>query len=314
MNDIEYLWTEKYRPRKVNDCILPEQLKETFQQYVNSGNIPNLMLTGTSGVGKTTIALAMCEEMDLNHLFLNSSEERGMDTLRNKIVRYASTMAFSGNRKVNILDEADNITPDAQLALRGAMEKFANNCSFVFTCNYKAKLIDAIHSRCSVIDFTLKVDERPKIASLFFKRIVQMLADEGVRYEAPAVVAIINKFFPDYRRTINELQRYSTAKGVIDESVLAQIADIRNMEELIKCLKAKNFTAMRKWVSVNSDVDPSKIYRRIYDSLYQVMKPNSIPAAVVILARYMYQAAFVNDQEVNLVACLTEIMVDCEFN
>jgi len=314
MNDIEYLWTEKYRPRKVNDCILPEQLKETFQQYVNSGNIPNLMLTGTSGVGKTTIALAMCEEMDLNHLFLNSSEERGMDTLRNKIVRYASTMAFSGNRKVIILDEADNITPDAQLALRGAMEKFANNCSFVFTCNYKAKLIDAIHSRCSVIDFTLKVDERPKIASLFFKRIVQMLADEGVRYEAPAVVAIINKFFPDYRRTINELQRYSTAKGVIDESVLAQIADIRNMEELIKCLKAKNFTAMRKWVSVNSDVDPSKIYRRIYDSLYQVMKPNSIPAAVVILARYMYQAAFVNDQEVNLVACLTEIMVDCEFN
>jgi DNA polymerase III delta prime subunit len=311
--DDNYLWCETYRPRKISECVLPDRLKETFQEYVNTENVPNLMLTGTSGVGKTTVARAMCEEIGLNYLFINSSEERGIDTLRNKIVTYASTVSLTGGRKVIILDEADNITPDAQLALRGAIEQFARNCSFILTCNYKAKVIEAIHSRCSVIDFTLKADEKPKMAAQFYKKAVQMLADQSIRYEAPAVVAMINKFFPDYRRIVNELQRHSV-KGVIDETILAQIADTRNMAELVSSLKNKDYSAMRKWVGTNSDIDPSRIYRKIYDGLYQIMKPKSIPQAAVILARYMYQAAFVSDQEVNLVACLTEIMVDCEFN
>jgi DNA polymerase III delta prime subunit len=310
--DDNYLWCETYRPRKISECVLPDRLKETFQEYVNTENVPNLMLTGTSGVGKTTVARAMCEEIGLNYLFINSSEERGIDTLRNKIVTYASTVSLTGGRKVIILDEADNITPDAQLALRGAIEQFARNCSFILTCNYKAKVIEAIHSRCSVIDFTLKADEKPKMAAQFYKKAVQMLADQGIRYEAPAVVAMINKFFPDYRRIVNELQRHSV-KGVIDETILAQIADTRNMAELVSSLKNKDYSAMRKWVGTNSDIDPPRIYRKIYDGLYQIMKPKSIPQAAVILARYMYQAAFVADQEVNLVACLTEIMVDCEF-
>lgn len=307
----EFLWTEKYRPKKVSECILPDRIKKVFQEYVSTKSIPNLMLTGTAGVGKTTVAIAMCEEIGLNHLFINSSDERGIDTLRTKIKGYASTVSLVGGRKVIILDEADYITPEAQAALRGAIEEFSNNCTFIFTCNFKSRLIEALHSRCSVIDFALQADEKPKMASAFFNRISEILNGEGITYDKNVLVEITKKYFPDYRRTLNELQRYST-NGTIDTGILVQITSVRNIQDLIKHLKEKNFAEMRKWVVVNSDLDPARIYRKIYDSLYEYMKPESIPQAVVILAKYQYQSAFVADQEINLVACLTEIMVDTE--
>jgi DNA polymerase III delta prime subunit len=309
----EFLFVEKYRPTKVSECILPERLKTVFQDYVNSNSIPNLMLTGTAGVGKTTVAIAMCEEIDLNYIFINSSEERGIDTLRTKIKNFASTVSLTGNRKVIILDEADYITPEAQAALRGAIEEYSSNCTFIFTCNFKSRLIDALHSRCSVIDFTLKSDEKPKMASMFFRRICEILDVEGIEYDKSIIVKIVEKFFPDYRRTLNELQRYSSS-GRIDSSVLVQVSEVKSIADLVKALKEKNFSGMRKWVALNSDIDPSRIYRKIYDGLYDSMKPESIPQAVLIIAKYQYQAAFVADQEINLVACLTEIMVDCEMN
>jgi DNA polymerase III delta prime subunit len=307
----EFLFTEKYRPKTVSECILPERLKKVFQEYVNSKTIPNLMLTGTAGVGKTTVAIAMCEEIGINYLFINSSEERGIDTLRTKIKNYASTVSLVGGRKVIILDEADYITPEAQAGLRGAIEEFSANCTFIFTCNFKSRLIDALHSRCSVIDFTLVNGERPKMAALFFKRLGEILTTENIQYDKQVLIKIVEKFFPDYRRTLNELQRYA-GSGSIDSGMIAQITDVKNLSDLIKNLKEKNFGGMRKWVVVNSDIDPARIFRKIYDGLYEYMKPESIPQAVVIIARYQYQSAFVADQEINLVACLTEIMVDCE--
>lgn len=307
----EFLWCQKYRPKTVSECILPERLKTVFQEFVNSGNIPNLLLTGTAGVGKTTVAIAMCEELDLDYLFINSSDERGIDTLRNKIKGYASTFSFEGKRKVIILDEADYITPEAQAALRGAIEEFSNNCTFIFTCNFKARLIDAIHSRCSVIDFALHTDEKPKMAAAFFSRLSEILKTENVSFDKAALIEIIKKFFPDYRRTLNELQRFAK-NGNIDAGVIAQISLVKSINELVRYLKEKNFGEMRKWVVVNSDIDTARIFRKIYDGLYEYMKPESIPQAVVILAKYQYQSVFVADQEINLVACLTEIMVDCE--
>jgi DNA polymerase III delta prime subunit len=307
----EFLFTEKYRPNKVADCILPDRIKKVFQEYVNTKNIPNLMLTGTAGVGKTTVALAMCEEIGLNYLFINSSDERGIDTLRTKIRNYASTVSLVGGRKVIILDEADYITPEAQAALRGAIEEFSANCTFILTCNFKSRLIEAIHSRCSVIDFALQADEKPKMAAAFFNRISEILNLENIRFEKNVLVEITKKYFPDYRRTLNELQRYSTS-GQIDAGVLAQVVSVRNIQDLVKYLKEKNFAEMRKWVVVNADLDPARMFRKIYDSMYEYMKPESIPQAVVILAKYQYQSAFVADQEINVVACLTEIMVDCE--
>jgi len=311
INDEEFLWSQKYRPKKVIDCVLPERLKKVFQDYVNNKNIPNLMLTGTAGVGKTTVAIAMCEEVGLSYMFINSSEERGIDTLRTKIKNYASTMSFSGTKKVIILDEADYITPDAQAALRGMIEEFSSNCTFIFTCNFKSRLIDAIHSRCSVVDFTLKPDEKPRMAAQFFTKVCIILNKENITYDKQALIKIVEKFFPDYRRTLNELQRYASS-GTIDASVVALMADVRNLNNLIKNLKDKNFSEMRKWVAQNSDIDPARMYRKIYDGLYDYLKPESIPQAVVIIAKYQYQSAFVADQEINLVACLTEIMVDCE--
>lgn len=308
----EYLWVEKYRPRKVSDCILPDRIKKSFQEYVDKGSIPNLMLTGTAGVGKTTVAIAMCEEIGLNYLFINSSEERGIDMLRTKIKGYASTISLTGGRKVIILDEADYLTPEAQAGLRGAIEEFSDNCSFIFTCNFKARLIEALHSRCSVIDFTLKTEEKPKMALMLTKRLEGILSSEGVTYDKEVLVQIVGKFFPDYRRTLNELQRYSSG-GSIDAGTLAQVSDVRKVADLVGFLKNQNFAEMRKWVVANSDIDPARIYRKVYDSLYEYFKPASIPQAVVIIAKYQYQAAFVADQEINLVACLTEIMVDCEF-
>jgi DNA polymerase III delta prime subunit len=309
----EFLFVEKYRPKTVADCILPDRIKKTFQEYVDQGNIPNLMLTGSAGVGKTTVAKAMCEQLGLNHLFINSSEERGIDMLRTKIKGYASTISLTGGRKVIILDEADYLTPEAQAGLRGAIEEFSENCSFIFTCNFKSRLIDALHSRCSVVDFTLKNEEKPKMAMQMFKRVCIILDKEEVNYDKAVVQQLVAKYFPDYRRTLNELQRYASS-GSIDAGVLAQISDVRKIADLIGYLKSGNFSDMRKWVVSNSDIEPARIYRRIYDSLYEYFKPESIPQAVVIIGKYQYQAAFVADQEINLVACLTEIMVDTEFN
>ena len=309
-NSEEYLWVEKYRPKNVADCILPDRIKKVFQSYVDEGNLPNLMLTGSAGVGKTTVAKAMCEQLGLNHLFINSSEERGIDMLRTKIKGYASTISLTGGRKVIILDEADYLTPEAQAGLRGAIEEFSDNCSFIFTC--KSRLIDALHSRCSVIDFSLQAEEKPRMAAQLFARLSVVLNQENISYDKQVLIKIIEKFFPDYRRTLNELQRYSSS-GAIDAGTLAQVSDVRKITDLVKHLKEGNFAEMRKWVVVNSDIEPARIYRKVYDSLYDYFKPESIPQAVVILAKYQYQSAFVADQEINIVACLTEIMVDCEY-
>ena len=307
----EYLYVEKYRPHKIEDCILPDRLKKVFQEYVTKGDIPNLMLTGTAGCGKTTVAKAMCEEIGCNFLFINSSDERGIDMLRTKIKGYASTVSLTGGRKVIILDEADYLTPEAQAGLRGAIEEFSENCSFIFTCNFKARLIDALHSRCSVIDFALKGDEKQKMAAQMFKRLANILTEESITYDKDVLGKIVQRYFPDYRRTLNELQRYSTS-GNIDAGVLSQVESVRKLDDLIKALKDKDFSTMRKWVVNNSDIDQSRIFRSIYDNLCTYLKPESVPQAVVNLAKYQYQAAFVADQELNLVACLTELMVDCE--
>jgi DNA polymerase III delta prime subunit len=304
---------EKYRPTNINDCILPERLKKPFQEYVNRKEIPNLMLTGTAGVGKTTVARAMCDEIGVNHLYVNASENRGIDVLRTTIRNYASTISLSGGKKVIIMDEADYLTPEAQAAMRGAIEEFAENCTFIFTCNFKSKLIDAIHSRCSVIDFALRNEEKKEMAAQLFKRLQFILTQEKVAYDKNVLAKIIEKYFPDYRRTLNELQRFSSS-GNLDAGIVAQLSDVRKIADLVKHLKTKNFGDMRKWCVANSDIEPARIYRKIYDGLYEYMKPHSIPQAVVTIGKYQYQAAFVADQEINLVACLTELMVDCEFN
>jgi DNA polymerase III delta prime subunit len=308
----EHLWAEKYRPKKVDDCILPARLKTLFKQYVAQGEIPNLMFYGTAGVGKTTVARALCEEIGVSYLFIPSSEERGIDTFRVKVHNYASTLSLGGTRKVIILDEADGLTPDAQKALRGAVERYSTNCTFILTCNTKAMLHEAIHSRCAGIDFALTGDERPKMASQFLKRIEDILKKENVTYDRAVLFKIVEKYFPDYRRTLGELQRFGTA-GAIDAGTLAQVSALRNFDGLIQNLKDKNFGEMRKWVVANYDVDPTRIFRKIYDGLYDVMMPADIPMAVVIIDEYQYRAAFVADHEINLVAFLTEIMVKCEF-
>lgn len=308
----EFLWTEKYRPKTISECILPDRIKKSFQEYVNTGSIPNLMLTGGPGVGKTTAAIAMCKEIGLNYILINSSDENGVATIRTKVNGYASTISLTGGRKVIIFDEADYLTPEAQATLRGAIEEFSDNCSFIFTCNFKSRLIDALHSRCSVIDFTLNADEKPRMASHFYTRLMVILNNEGVTYDRQVLIKLVEKFFPDYRRALNELQRYSSG-GAIDAGTLAQVSDVRKFVELIGYLKGRNFTEMRKWVVSNSDIDSARIYRKIYDGLYEYFKPDSIPQAVIIIARYQYQSAFVADQEINLVACLTEVLVDCEF-
>jgi DNA polymerase III delta prime subunit len=304
------LWTEKYRPKNIEDCILPERLKKPFQEYVTQKNIPNLLLTGGAGVGKTTVAKAMCNEIGCDFMIINGSDENGIDMVRNKITNYASSMSFTGGRKVIIIDEADYLSANAQAAFRNAIEEFAGNCSFIFTCNFKNKIIEPLHSRCAVIEFTLKASEKSSMAAQFFKRIQTILSDEEIAYETPVVAELIKKHFPDFRRVINELQRFSKF-GKIDTGVLAQIIDV-SLADIIKFIKDKDFGAIRKWVASN-DVDPASLYRKLYDNLYEVLKPQSIPQAVVIIADYQYKQAFVADQEINLVACLTELMVSLEF-
>lgn len=305
------LWVEKYRPKTIEECILPDALKKTFQDFVNQKKIPNLLLSGTAGVGKTTVARALCEEIGCDYIIINGSDESGIDVLRNKIKNYASSMSLSGGRKVVILDEADYLNPNStQPALRGAIEEFASNCSFIFTCNYKNRIIDPIHSRCTVIDFKAN-GSKAKMAAQFFKRVENILQNEGITYEKEVVASVITKHFPDNRRILNELQRYA-AGGTIDKGILASVSEIR-MTELTTALKDKDFASCRKWVTNNLDNDPTRIFRNIYDGLYGVLEANSVPQMVVILAKYQYQAAFVADHEINLIACLTEIMVECQF-
>ena len=304
------LWTEKYRPQTVEDCILPDRLKTVFQEYVKQKQIPNLLLTGGAGVGKTTVAKAMCNEIGCDFMVINGSDENGVDTIRVKIKHYASSMSFAGGRKVVIIDEADYLTTNAQAILRNAIEEFAANCSFIFTCNYKSKIIDPLHSRCAVIDFTLKTDEKTKMASAFFKRTTHILDTEKVEYDGKVIAELVKKHFPDFRRVINELQRYSQL-GKIDVGILSQIGDI-SISQIVKHLKEKDFSSVRKWAAT-TDIDSTTFFRKLYDALYDIAKPQSIPQAVIILADYQYKQAFVADQEINLVACLTQIMADVEF-
>jgi len=305
------LWTEAHRPKTIEECILPERLKKPFQEYVNSEKIPHLLLSGGAGVGKTTVAKAMCNQIDADYIMINGSDESGIDVFRTKIKDFASSMSFTGGRKVIIIDEADYLNPNStQPALRNAMEEFASNCSFIFTCNFKNRIIDPLHSRCAVVDFTLKNDEKTKMAAQFFKRIQSILQSENVEYEDKVIAELVKKHFPDFRRILNELQRYSQF-GKIDVGILAQIGDI-SIAEITKHLKNKDFGAIRKWVAT-ADFDAATLYRKLYDSLYEVLQPQSIPQAVIILADYQYKQAFVADAEINTVACLTELMVSVEF-
>ena len=311
MNDI--LWVEKYRPQTILDCILPNELKSTFQQFVENEEIPNLLLTGTAGVGKTTVAKAMLEEIGCTYMMINGSEESGIDTLRTKIKNFASTVSMDGKRKYVILDEADYLNPQStQPALRGFIEEFSRNCGFILTCNFRNRIIEPLHSRCSTIEFRIPKDQKPKLAMHFMNRVQEILEKENVSYNEKVVAELIGKFFPDWRKCLNELQRYS-ATGTIDAGILVNISET-SIKELLSFIKNKEFTNARKWIVHNLDNDPSRIYRRIYDSLYDSVAPSSIPHCVLILADYSYKSAFVADQEINLLACLTEMMQQVEFN
>ena len=307
-----FLWVEEYRPQNINSCILPRALKKTFSEFVQQDNIPNLILAGGSGVGKTTIAKAMLGELGATQMMINGSEESGIDVLRTKIKNFASTVSLHGGRKYLILDEADYLNPQStQPALRGFMEEFHNNCGFIFTCNYKNRLIEPLHSRCSVVEFTIPNSEKQILAAEFFERTVHILQEQEIEYDKRVVAEVINKHFPDWRRVLNELQRYSVS-GTIDAGILVDLAEV-NIKELMQSMKHKEFTNVRKWVVNNLDNDPVRLFRRIYDSLYDYVEGSSIPHVVVILGEYQYKTAFVADQEINMLACLTEIMSRSKF-
>ena len=307
-----FLWVEQYRPKTVDDCIIPQSLKNTFKEFVESGNIPNIILSGGPGVGKTTIAKAVLDEIGATYMMINGSEESGIDILRTKIKNFASTVSLEGGRKYLILDEADYLNPQStQPALRGFMEEFHKNCGFILTCNYKNRLIEPLHSRCSVIDFTIPKSEKPQLATEFMKRVVGILENENVEYDKKVLIEVIQRHFPDWRRILNELQRYSIS-GRIDAGILVDMAEI-NIKELMKFMKEKEFTNVRRWVVNNLDMDAVRLYRSIYDSLYTFLDHSTIPHAVCILSEYQYRGAFAADQEINTLACLTEIMAKVKF-
>ena len=310
----DFIWVEKYRPQTIEDCILPDSIKKTFQDFLNTGEIPNMLLAGPPGVGKTTVAKALCNELGADFYVINGSDEgRFLDTVRNNAKNFASTVSLSSEakHKVIIIDEADNTGNDVQLLLRAFIEEFAGNCRFIFTCNYKNKILEPLHSRCAVVEFNIKGKEKQEIAAKFFQRLLYILDKEKVEADKKVLVELINKHFPDWRRVLNECQRYSVS-GKIDTGILAVFSDVA-VNDLLKNLKEKNFSEVRKWVVSNMDNETSMLLRRIYDSLYGALVSSSIPAAVLIIAKYQYQIAFVADQEINLLAALTEIMVECEF-
>ena len=310
----EFLWVEKYRPKTIEDCILPENIKKTFRDFLNKGEVPNLLLSGPAGCGKTTVAKALCAELGVDVYVINGSDEgRFLDTVRNNAKNFASTVSLSSEakHKVIIIDEADNTTPDVQLLLRASIEEFSGNCRFIFTCNYKNKIIEPLHSRCAVVEFGIKGKQKQEIAAAFFGRLNGILDTERIQSDKKVLAELINKHFPDWRRVLNECQRYSVS-GKIDSGILAHFSDVK-VNDLIKNLREKDFKEVRKWCVNNLDNDPAVLLRRIYDNLSTALVPSSIPAAVLIIAKYQYQIAFVADQEINLLACLTEIMVECKF-
>ena len=307
----DILWVERYRPSTIEDLILPESIKSTFKEIISQDKIPNLILSGSAGTGKTSAAMVLCKELNCDYIIINGSDEgRLIETLRNKLTQYCSSVSMSGGRKVVIIDEADYMTPDSvQPAMRGFIEKFSSNCSFIFTCNFKNRIIEPIHSRCAVIDYSA-TDPR-QMAGEFLARCNTILKENEIEYEEPVVAELIMKHFPDFRRVLNELQRYSVS-GKIDSGILLNISDA-NMNELAEALKTKNFKEVRSWVVNNLDNDPQKVYRKIYDKLYEKCDPNSIPAIILNIAEYQYKSAFVGDQEINLMACLVEIMSNAKF-
>jgi DNA polymerase III delta prime subunit len=307
----DFLWCEKYRPKTISDTILPDDLKQTFQQFVDQENVPNLLLSGGPGIGKTTVARAMCEQLNVDYIVINGSMNGNIDTLRTEIKDFASTISFSGSRKYVILDEADYLNPQStQPALRNFMEEFSKNCGFILTCNFKNRIIDPLHSRCSVIDFKICKQDKAAMATQLFKRVKSILNEESVQFDQKAVAELITRHFPDFRRIINELQRYS-ATGSIDSGIL--VNHDNDIDELVSYLKNKKFVDMRKWIANHSDVDTAELYRRLYDKASDCVKPQSVPQLVVSLADYQYKAAFVADHEINNVACMTELMMNVEW-
>ena len=310
----DFLWVEQYRPHTIDDCILPDSIKESFNAFIKQKQIPNLLLSGTAGIGKTTVAKALCDEIGSSYITINGSDEgRFLDTVRNKVRSFATTVSLTSAapHKVVIIDEADNTTSDVQLSLRSAVEEFHSNCRFIFTCNFPNKIIEPLHSRCTVIDFKIRNGDKPKLQVAFFKRLKNILSENEVTCEPEILQKLVVRYYPDWRRLINETQRHA-ASGNINSLVLVDIADV-TMDDLIRSLKNKEFTTVKKWVVNNINNDPSVVIRKIYDSLYETLQKSSIPEAVLILAKYQYQIQFVADQEINMLACLTEVMMSCEF-
>ena len=308
----DFLWVEEYRPKTIDDCILPQSLKTLFKSFINKGELSNLLFSGTPGIGKTTVAKALCDQLNCDWIMINGSEEGGIDVLRDKIKNFASTVSLSGGKKVVILDEADYLNPQStQPALRGFIEEFHKNCRFILTCNFKNRIIEPLHSRFSNIEFKISPKDKPKLASKLFERTINILKENNVDYNDKVLAQLVKKHFPDFRKVINELQRYSVS-GSIDVGILTNITN-ENLKSLMKLLKEKDFTETRKWVTQNLDNDPVRIFRSIYDNLYDNLQPETIPHAVLILADYQYKSAFVADQEINFTACLTEIMSQVKF-